>query len=87
MTFSDFICTQVLPDKTSLVSFDVVSSFTKVPIERAKEIAHERLANDTTLDDRTLLSPDEVTKILEPFVVNFTSKHLVLLWARQCWSL
>ena len=42
-----------------------MSLFTKVPIERAKEIAHERLVNDTTLDDRTLLSPDEVTKLLD----------------------
>ena len=54
--FSDFICTQVLQDKTRLVSFDVVSLFKKVPIERAKEIAHGRLVNDTTLDDRTLLA-------------------------------
>ena len=36
-----------------------------MPIERAKEIADERLVNDTTLDDRTLLSPDEVTKLLD----------------------
>jgi hypothetical protein len=40
-----------------LVSFDVVSLFTNVPVEEACNIAKERLLSDIILSQRTNLSP------------------------------
>ena len=48
-----------------LVSFDVVSLFTKVPIELAIHVAKERLQEDNILEDRTALSINEIIQLLE----------------------
>ena len=48
-----------------LVSFDVSSLFTNVPIHEAVRVIHDRLRNDETLCDRTTLSPDQVSELLE----------------------
>lgn len=69
--FAKFISEQTLPQETILVSFDVVSLFTTVPVKRATEIAYNRLVSDTTLEDRTILSATEVTRLLE-FCLNAT---------------
>ena len=36
-----------------MVSFDVISLFTKIPVDVAKTIVLERLKKDDTLDDRS----------------------------------
>ncbi len=46
-----------------LVSFDVVSLFTNVPVEEACIIAKERLLLDSTLPQRTNLSPENIYMI------------------------
>ena len=48
-----------------LVSFDVVSLFTNVPVEEACNIAKERLLSDITLSQRTNLSPENVHDLLK----------------------
>ena len=62
--FASFIAGQSLLPGMVLVSFDVVSLFTKVPVELAVRVAHERLLADTSLAERTSLSPDEVVNLL-----------------------
>ena len=47
-----------------LVSFDVSSLFTNVPIDEAVWIIHDRLRNDEMLCDWTTLSPDRVAELL-----------------------
>ena len=47
-----------------MVSFDVKSLFTNVPIEHALEVIHQRLLEDETLEDRTQLSAEQVTLLL-----------------------
>ena len=59
-----FINTQQLGEEI-LVSFDVVSLFTKVPIELAIFVARERLQEDNTLEDRTALSINDIIQLLE----------------------
>ena len=49
----------------------MVSLFTKVPIDRAIDVACDRLINDSSLEDRTMLSPAEVLKLLQ-FCLNAT---------------
>ena len=47
-----------------LVSFDVTSLFTKVPIDEAVQVIRDKLQRDEMLVDRTTLSPDKVTELL-----------------------
>ena len=47
-----------------LISFDVISLFTNIPIDLALEVARERLEDETTLDDRTILSVDDILSLL-----------------------
>ena len=47
-----------------LVSFDVVSLFTRVPIELALQVAHQRLEADDTLADRTTLNINDIVSLL-----------------------
>ena len=52
------------PDET-LVSFDVSSLFTNVPVDEAVEVIHDMLVKDETLDERTTLLPDRIAEFLE----------------------
>jgi len=62
-----------------MVSFDVVSLFTKVPIQLALNIAKQRLQSDPKLNQRTGLSTTDLIKGLEICLnsTNFTfrGKH------------
>ena len=47
-----------------LVSFDVTSLFTNVPVDEAVQVICDKL-QDETLADRTTLSPDRVVELLD----------------------
>ena len=63
--FVKFITTQTVEKDEALVSFDVVSLFTKIPTQIATQVAHQRLRNDPSLPDRTSLIPDEILTLLD----------------------
>ena len=48
-----------------LVSFDVVSLFTRVPVDFAVKVAHEWLSMNTSLIERMSLSADQVVQLLQ----------------------
>ncbi len=48
-----------------MVSFDVASLFTNVPIDEAVSVIRDKLQNDENLDERTCLSPECITELLE----------------------
>ena len=54
-----------LSEDESMVSFDVKSLFTNVPIGEALEVVHKGLMENDTLMDRTVLPPQNVTHLLE----------------------
>ena len=60
-----------IEDDEMLVSYDVVSLFTKTPIDQALVIIDQRLRDDQTLKDRTNLTVDDIVTLLK-FVLGTT---------------
>ena len=54
-----------LSEDESMVSFDIKSLFTNVPVDETLEVVHKGLMEDDTLMDRTVLPPQNVTHLLE----------------------
>ena len=65
LEFAQFINKQTVEINEVLVFYDVVSLFTKIPTDLAIQVAHKRLLDDTTLDQRTSLTPDKITSLLK----------------------
>ena len=62
--FVSFIQTQQLEEDEVLVSFDLISLFTKVPTTLALEVVQQRLTSDGTLQERTSLTVDDIMSLL-----------------------
>ena len=62
--FRDMILKETIDRSEMMVSFDVKSLFTNVPIDAVLKITKKRLDDDTTLQDRSTLTPDEIIKLL-----------------------
>jgi len=60
-----------IQDNEIMVSFDVESLFTNVPIEGSVEAARRKLESDPGLVDRTTLTPAEISDLLD-FVLRST---------------
>ena len=52
-------------DNEIMASFDVTALFTNVPIRESLDIIEQRLKEDETLKDRTILSVSQIIKLLE----------------------
>ena len=61
----------VLAEDEALLSHDVVSLFTNVPIPEALAVIRARLEHDTSLNERTNLTVDDIMTLLE-FVMSTT---------------
>ena len=92
--FASFIAGQTVHQGMTLVSFDVVLLFTKVPVNLAAKVARERLTADQLLVDHTALSPNEVgaswSSALGPCICLTEGRHsnrsLAQLWGHQSLS-
>ena len=63
--FSTFICQQKIKPDEIMVSFDVTSLYTTIPINQALLIIKDLLEHDNKLADRTLLSPRQILDLLD----------------------
>ena len=52
-----------MSENDTLVSFDVVSLFTRVPVNKAIDMISHRLLEDETLEERTVLPPGEIRSL------------------------
>ncbi|XP_071495131.1 uncharacterized protein [Diadema antillarum] len=52
-------------ENETIASFDVSALFTSVPPDKAIEVVRERLSSDTSLHQRTKLSPEQICQLLE----------------------
>ena len=55
--FVEMIKDRTISESDLMVSFDVKSLFTRVPIKECLEIAEEKLNSDDTLGERTTMTP------------------------------
>ena len=60
MSFAELIRSETLDADRFLVSFDVVSLSTKIPVDLTIKVAKERFRNDASLGQRTSLSVDRL---------------------------
>ena len=51
-------------DDEVMISFDVKSLFTNVPIKESLEVIYEMLSNDDSLEERTLLTKERIIEML-----------------------
>ena len=58
-----------------MVYFDVESLFTNVPVKGAVQAALRKLEADTSLDNRTTLTPTQIADLLD-FVLRSTSSMM-----------
>ena len=65
------MCSVILEEDEVFVSHDVVSLFTNVPIKEALKVIRDSLERDTSLNQRTKLTPDDLIELLE-FVLTTT---------------
>ena len=70
MEFADQVTNLEISDDVTMVSFDVVSLFTAIPVKKACEYIRKKLNEDTTLHLRTKLTTDEIISLLDFTLLN-----------------
>ena len=65
MDFTKQVANQEIAKDEVMVSFDVVSLFTAIPVDKACDYIRKKLDEDTTLHSRTKLNTDEIISLLE----------------------
>ena len=72
--FADLLKNVDVESNECMVSFDIVSLFTKIPINLAKDVACEQLTNDVTLSERIEMTINGIE-----IALNFCLNNLLLL--------
>ena len=65
LDFRNMILKERIDESEIMVSFDVKSLFTNVPIDKTLEVIGNKLINDQSLEERSVLSPEQITKLVE----------------------
>ena len=79
--FSNFIKSQQLADDEIVVSFDVTSLFTSIPVEMALDIVKRKLEETNTWKSYTSITQDQIVELLTYVLSNsyftFKEKHQI----------
>ena len=62
--FAEFVRSETLNSDQVLVSFDVVTLFTEIPVDLAIKVAERRLTEDVSLSQRTSLPVEDIINLL-----------------------
>jgi hypothetical protein len=65
MKFAEQVANLEISEDEVMVSFDVISLFTAIPVDKACEYIRKKLNEDTTLHLRTNLTTDEIISLLQ----------------------
>ena len=68
--FANEVANMEISDDEVMVSFDVVSLFTTIPVNKACAYIRDKLNNDNTLHLRTSLNTDDIISLLEFILSN-----------------
>ena len=68
--FANEVANMEISDDEVMVSFDVVSLFTAIPVNKACAYIRDKLNNDNTLHLRTSLNTDDIISLLEFILSN-----------------
>ena len=68
--FANEVANMEISDDEVMVSFDVVSLFTAIPVNKACEYIRDKLNNDNTLHLRTSLNIDDIISLLKFILSN-----------------
>ena len=71
-----------LGEKDVMLSFDVVSLFTRVPVDEGLEVIAQRLQHDHTLAERTTLEVEDICKFTEGASSPLTSNTRIVTMNR-----
>ena len=63
--FRNMILKERIDESEIIVSFDVKTLYTNVPIDKTLEVIGNKLINDQSLEERSVLSPEQITKLVE----------------------
>ena len=69
LEFAQKIQNRSIASDEVMVSFDVISIFTSIPVNEAMRVIKQRLEQDTSLSDRTSISVKNIMKLLD-FTLN-----------------
>ena len=64
-----------ISEDETMVSFDVVSLFTAIPVDKACTYIRTKVENDDTLSDRTQLDTDDILRLLQFVLFNSFFVH------------
>ena len=80
-SFSSFICQQKIKTDEVMVSFDVTSLYSTIPIDQALLIIKDLLEHDDKLADTTLLSPRQILYLSTWYSTSTTHHILQIQWS------
>ena len=63
--FAEQVANMEISDDEVMVSFDVVSLFTAIPVNKACDYIRDKLNNDSTLQSRISLTTDDIICLLD----------------------
>ena len=84
--FIDKIANTTIDEDEILISFDVVSLFTAIPVEKACERIRTKLETEVTLPSRTKLTIDDIISLLRFTLTNsfFTHNNTIYKQVHGC---